>query len=94
MLLGAAALPFASEAFDAAYLVTALGEVPGQLAALTELRRVLRPSGRLVIGEFADRHYVPLPTLARLANSAGLHLVRRLGMPLAYYAMLRPCRPR
>lgn len=88
----ARALPFADATFDAAYLVTVLGEVPGQLTALTELRRVLRPGGRLVVGEFADRHYVPLGTLARLANDAGLHLRRRTGLPLAYYALLEPCR--
>jgi ubiquinone/menaquinone biosynthesis C-methylase UbiE len=87
----ARALPFADAAFDAAYLVTVLGEIPGRLAALMELRRVLKPGGRLVVGEFADRHHVPLATLARLANDAGLHLIRRTGVPLAYYALLQPC---
>jgi ubiquinone/menaquinone biosynthesis C-methylase UbiE len=90
----ARALPFAAAQFDAAYLVTVLGEVPGRLAALTELRRVLRPGGRLVVGEFADRHHVPLATLVRLANDAGLHLVRRTGLPLAYYALFTPCTPK
>lgn len=90
----AGALPFADVVFDAAYLVTVLGEIPGRLAALMELRRVLKPGGRLVIGEFADRHHVPLATLVRLANDAGLHLLRRTGVPLAYYALLQPCRHR
>jgi ubiquinone/menaquinone biosynthesis C-methylase UbiE len=88
----AGALPFADVVFDAAYLVTVLGEIPGRLSALMELRRVLKPGGRLVIGEFADRHHVPLATLVRLANDAGLHLLRRTGVPLAYYALLQPCR--
>lgn len=88
----AAALPFADAAFDSAYLVTVLGEIPGPLAALMELRRVLKPTGRLIVGEFADRHHVPLATLVRLANDAGLHLARRTGVPLAYYALFRPCR--
>jgi ubiquinone/menaquinone biosynthesis C-methylase UbiE len=69
--------------FDAAYLVTVLGEIPGRLAAPIGLCRVLEPGGRLVIGEFADRHHVPLATLVRLANDAGLHLLRRTGVPLA-----------
>jgi SAM-dependent methyltransferase len=85
------ALPFADAQFDAAYLVTVLGEVPRPAAALAELRRVLRPGGRLVVGEFADRHHVPLTRLVRLANDAGLHLLRRTGVPLAYYALLAPC---
>jgi ubiquinone/menaquinone biosynthesis C-methylase UbiE len=89
----ARALPFDDGAFDGAYLVTVLGEVPDRLAALTELRRVLRPGGRLVVGEFADRHHVPLATLVRLANDAGLHLRWRTGLPLAYYALLEPCHP-
>jgi ubiquinone/menaquinone biosynthesis C-methylase UbiE len=89
----ARALPFTDAQFDAAYLVTALGEIPGRLAALMELRRVLRPGARLVVGEFADRHHVPLATLVRLANDAGLHLVRQTGLPLAYYAMFTPCTP-
>ena len=91
-LASAGALPFTGAQFDAAYLVTVLGEIPGQLAALMELRRVLKPGGRLVVGEFADRHHVPLATLVRLANDAGLHLRRRTGIPLAYYALLTPCR--
>ena len=33
----------------------------------------------------------PLATLARLANDAGLRLVRRTGLPLAYYALFTPC---
>src|SRR5262249_51365762 len=45
-------LPYADQTFDAAYLVTVLGEIPDEQAALRELRRVLKPGGRLVIGEF------------------------------------------
>src|SRR4051794_37662571 len=52
-------LPFESASFDAAYLVAVLGEIPDQDAALRELRRVLRPGGRLVVGElFGDPHMV------------------------------------
>src|SRR5262245_6897785 len=42
-------LPYANGTFDAAYLVGVLGEIPDGQAALRELRRVLKPSGRLVI---------------------------------------------
>jgi ubiquinone/menaquinone biosynthesis C-methylase UbiE len=83
-------LPFPDATFDAAYLVTALGEIPDPAAAVRELRRVLKPTGRLVVGEFLDRHYVPVVDLLRYGNTAGLELSGRLGPPLAYFARLRP----
>ena len=83
-------LPFPSATFDAAYLVTVLGEIPDPAAAIRELRRVLKPTGRLVVGEFLDRHYVPLVNLLSYGNAAGLELSGRLGPPLAYFARLRP----
>ena len=85
-------LPFPGDTFDAAYLVTVLGEIPDPAAAVRELRRVLKPTGRLVVGEFLDRHYVPIVDLLSYANAAGLELSGRLGPPLAYLARLRPDR--
>jgi ubiquinone/menaquinone biosynthesis C-methylase UbiE len=85
-------LPFADRSFDAAYLVTVLGEIPDPAAAVQEIGRVLKPGGRLVVGEFADRHYVPLVTLLGYANQAGLRPSAWLGPPLAYFARLEePC---
>ena len=85
----ARALPFPDASFDAAYLVTVLGEIPDRAAAVRELGRVLKPGGRLVVGEFLDRHYVPLVDLIGYGNQAGLELSARLGPPLAYLARLR-----
>lgn len=82
-------LPYCDDSFDAAFLVTVLGEIPDQAAALRELSRVLRPGGRLVVGESAaagDPHAVMLRALRRRANAAGFRLERHHGGPLAYFA--------
>src|SRR5919106_419571 len=47
----AISLPFEDRTFDCAFLVQVLGEVPDRGAALRELGRVLRPGGRVVVGE-------------------------------------------
>ena len=85
-------LPYGDDSFDAAFLVTVLGEVPDQDATLRELARVMRPGGRLVVGESAaagDPHAVMLRTLRRRTESAGFTLERRVGGPLAYFASFR-----
>jgi SAM-dependent methyltransferase len=86
----ARSLPYADASFDAAYLVTVLGEIPDQDAALRELARVLRPGGRLVVGElFGDPHWVRPSRLRERAERAGLAYERRLGSPLGYFARFR-----
>jgi SAM-dependent methyltransferase len=83
----ATALPYEDGTFDAAFLVTVLGEIPDQEAALRELARVLRPGGRLVVGEVVgDPHYVRLAPMRLLASGAGLGYERRVGSPLGYFA--------
>src|SRR5262245_30117677 len=67
----ATAMPHDDEGFDAAYLVTVLGEVPDQDAALRELARVLKPGGRLVVGELmGDPHYVGIKPMRLRAAGA------------------------
>ena len=81
-------LPYDDAAFDAAYLVAVLGEIPDQDAALRELARVLKPGGRLVVGElFGDPHWVAPPTLRRRAERAGLHFQGRGGRLLGQYSV-------
>ncbi len=83
-------LPYADGAFDAAYLTAVLGEIPDQDQALRELRRVLRPGGRLVVGElFGDPHMVTERALRRRAAAAGFHFERRVGPPFGYFGVLR-----
>jgi ubiquinone/menaquinone biosynthesis C-methylase UbiE len=83
-------LPFADASFDAAYLVCTLGEIPDPLAVLSEVRRVLKPMGNLVVGEFVDPHYVSLVTLKRYASERGFEIATCKGPRLAYLARLRP----
>jgi SAM-dependent methyltransferase len=82
-------LPYEDESFDAAVLVATLGEIPDQDAALRELARVLRPRGRLIVGELAgDPHFVTPGALRRRGEAAGLRLERRDGPPFGYFARL------
>lgn len=87
----ATSLPYEDASFDGAYLVTVLGEIPDRDAALRELRRVLKPGGRLVVGEIAlDPHVVFFKPLVARAATAGLRLERRVGGRLAFFARFAP----
>jgi demethylmenaquinone methyltransferase/2-methoxy-6-polyprenyl-1,4-benzoquinol methylase len=77
----ALALPFADGAFDAVTISFGLRNVEDVGTALTELRRVTRPGGRIVICEFSTPTWEPfrhtyrtylvgaLPKVARLTSS-------------------------
>ena len=89
-LADARELPFEDDSFDGAYLVTVLGEIPDQDAALRELRRVVRPGGRIVVGElFGDPHMVTHGALASRAEAAGLRVERKLGGALWHFTRLQ-----
>ncbi|HEX7059803.1 MAG TPA: methyltransferase domain-containing protein [Solirubrobacterales bacterium] len=89
----ATSLPYEDASVDAVVLTAVLGEIPDRAAALREIRRVLRPTGRLVVGElFGDPHFTTLSSLKREAAEAGLAYEHRSGNPLAYFARLSPQR--
>jgi ubiquinone/menaquinone biosynthesis C-methylase UbiE len=87
----ATALPYEAGSIDAVVLTAVLGEIPDRAAALTEIKRVLRPDGRLVVGELVgDPHFTTLASLKRQAEAAGLRLEERSGNWLGYFARLAP----
>jgi ubiquinone/menaquinone biosynthesis C-methylase UbiE len=87
----ATALPYEDASVDAVVLTAVLGEIPDREAALAEVRRVLKPRGRLVVGElFGDPHFTSRASLERLGADAGLRPVERSGNWFGYFARLEP----
>jgi len=85
----ATALPYEDASVDAVILTAVLGEIPDSAAALREIRRVLKPDGRLVVGElFGDPHFTTRASLERMGAEADLELVERSGNWFAYFARL------
>lgn len=83
-------LPYPDQAFDAAYLIGVLGEIPDGSATLRELSRVLRSGGRLVVGEaLPDPDYVSPSTLKAMADDAGFAFDRMVGPTVSYLAVFR-----
>jgi ubiquinone/menaquinone biosynthesis C-methylase UbiE len=80
-------LPFEDESIDAVVLTAVLGEIPDRAAALREIERVLRPGGRLVVGElFGDPHFTTFGSLQGQCADAALRLEERSGNWFAYFA--------
>jgi len=85
----ATALPYEEGSMDAVILTAVLGEIPDTAAALREIRRVLEPGGRLVVGElFGDPHFTTLASLKSQAGEAGLSYQEHSGNWFAYFARL------
>jgi SAM-dependent methyltransferase len=87
----ATALTYADATFDGVFLITVLGEIPDQDAALKEIRRVIKPGGRLIVGEMViDPDFIGMQALCTRARRAGFVLERKSGPWLAYLARFRP----
>ena len=83
-------LPFADESFDAICAVSLLGRVRDVRQSLSELRRVVRPAGRVSFSDVvSDPAFMRQVSVVRWAESAGLELIERFGDSVAYTANFR-----
>jgi ubiquinone/menaquinone biosynthesis C-methylase UbiE len=73
------------EFYDRALLVTVLGEIPNQTAALNEIFSALKPGGLLSITEVIfDPHFQSRETVERVAGAVGFQEKGFFGKRLAY----------
>jgi ubiquinone/menaquinone biosynthesis C-methylase UbiE len=83
-------LPYEDGSIDAVVLTAVLGEIPDREAAVAEIARVLRPGGRLVVGELVgDPHFTSAGAIDRLGSDAGLVFEQRSGPAFGFFARLR-----
>jgi SAM-dependent methyltransferase len=81
--LGGGKLP--ADHFDRAMLVTVLGEIPDQVAALKETYGALKPGGILSVTEVIfDPHFQSRESVLRVAGEAGFEEKGFFGKKLAY----------
>src|SRR5262249_60479018 len=80
VVLCAGGLPaFLSDRFDCVGIAFGLRNMPGKVAGLAEMRRVLRPGGRLLVLEFSR----VWPPLAPLYDAYSFQVLPRLGKLVA-----------
>ncbi len=85
-------LPFADASIDHALMISVLPTIADRGVALSEIFRVLRPGGTLVIGEeLLEPDYARAVTIQRWAENAGFKLVRSEGWAIEY--LLKFTRP-
>jgi len=68
-------LPFVDHSFDVVFLVATLPEIPDPHVALREIKRVLKPDGKLAVSEFFPDPDFPLrSTTIRWGEESGFFL--------------------
>ena len=79
-------LPFADDSLDLAVLISTLGEIPDKPAALSELRRVLKPGSRLGVSEeLIFTTYQLAGSARRWVEEAGFSFLAKSGSPVCYH---------
>ena len=83
-------LPFDAETFDVVYMITVLPEIPDPTRTLVEVRRVLKPDGKLAVTEFLpDPDYPLQSTTIRWGRGAGFSVDAVLGNLWTYTARFK-----
>jgi ubiquinone/menaquinone biosynthesis C-methylase UbiE len=81
-------LPYDDEVFDAIYMIAVIGEIPEPDRAMSELYRVLSPTGTLAFSEIlTDPDYPLASTLVDRASRAGFWLESKVGS-FFYYTLI------
>jgi len=85
-------LPFDDDSFDTAVCTLSLCEIPDPAAAIAEMKRVLRPGGRLLLLDHIGSSWWPIRAVQRLIEqftirATGEHMTRRQ-LPLVLAAGL------
>ncbi len=71
----AVCLPFADESFDAALVAFGLRNVAQPALAVAEMRRVVKPGGRVVVLEFAQPHFGWFNSVYEAYSKYGMPLI-------------------
>jgi SAM-dependent methyltransferase len=82
-------MPLPDQSVDIALMAAVLGELPARGLALDEVRRILKPGGRLAISEeLPDPAYTPAPVARRWAEQAGFRFGALTGTPFCYTLLM------
>ncbi len=82
---GAYHLPLPDDSLDLVVAIATLPQIPDRIQALNELRRVLKPDGRLILSdEMPLPSYVPAQTVRNWLRLTGFRYAGQMGTPFCY----------